>query len=65
MLILQFGILKKIFTVTEDIIHHKHKITPYLNEKLYGDVEQTYLKGEKVFDKGKFLHLNRGRIIIQ
>lgn len=54
----------KSFLVTEEFIQHRHKITPYLNEKLYGQVEQTYLAGEMVFDKGKFLHLNRGRIIL-
>jgi len=54
---------EKSFYVTEEIIQHKHKITPYLNEELHGEVEQTYLGGEKIFDKGKFLHLNRGRII--
>jgi allantoinase len=52
------------FTVTEDIILHKHKVTPYLNENLFGVVEQTYLAGEKVFDSGKFLHLNKGKIIL-
>jgi len=51
------------FTVTERMIHHKHKITPYLDEKLYGVVEQTYLKGEKVFDKGEFV-LNKGTIVL-
>ena len=51
------------FTVTENIIHHKHKITPYLNEKLYGVVEQTWLKGEMVFDKGEFI-LNKGSTIL-
>ncbi len=53
----------KTFIVTEDTILHKQKITPYLNEKLVGVVEQTYLAGEKVFDSGKFLHLNKGKII--
>jgi allantoinase len=53
------------FTVTEDIIQHKHKITPYLNEELFGVVEQTYLKGEKVFDKGEFFQLNMGDIILR
>lgn len=62
------------FIVTEDIIQHKHKITPYLNEELSGVVEQTYLAGEKVFDnawpdnsfgRGKFLHLNKGKIILR
>ena len=51
------------FTVTKDMIHYKHKITPYLNEELYGVVEQTWLGGEKVFDEGKFLLLNKGKIL--
>ena len=51
------------FTVTEEMIHHKHKMTPYLNEELYGTVMQTWLRGEKVFDGGKFLHLNKGKIL--
>ena len=55
---------KRSFAVTENIILHKHKITPYLNEELSGVVEQTYLSGEKVFDNGKFIHLNRGKIIL-
>ena len=55
---------KRSFAVTENIILHKHTITPYLNEELSGVVEQTYLSGEKVFDKGKFIHLNRGKIIL-
>ena len=51
------------FTVTKEMIHHKHKTTPYLNKELFGVVEQTWLKGEKVFDDGKFLHLNKGKIL--
>lgn len=50
------------FTVTEDIILHRHKLTPYLNKQLNGTVQQTWLKGEKVFDAGNFLHLNKGFI---
>lgn len=53
---------EKSFTVTENMIHHKHKVTPYLNEELYGVVEQTYLAGEKVFDKG-VINENKGKII--
>lgn len=51
------------FTVSEDIILHRHKITPYLHEQLYGVVKQSWLKGEKVYDAGKFLHLNKGEIL--
>jgi allantoinase len=53
----------KKFTVREEIIHHKHKMTPYLNEELNGVVEQTWLKGEKVFDNGQFI-LNKGSLIL-
>ncbi|MEO7310968.1 MAG: allantoinase AllB [Chitinophagaceae bacterium] len=51
---------EKTFVVTEDIIRHKHKITPYLGETLSGVVQQTWLAGEKVFAEGMFLHLNKG-----
>lgn len=54
---------EKYFTVTEAIIQHKHKVTPYLNRELYGVVEQAYLGGVKVFDSGAFVVLNHGKII--
>ena len=54
---------EKRFIVTKDIIHHKHKITPYLDEELYGVVEQTWVGGQKVFDNDKFI-LNKGCIVL-
>lgn len=53
---------EEMFTVTEDIIQHKHKVTPYLNEQLYGVVKQTYLGGELAYDNGIFTKLNTGKI---
>ena len=50
------------FTVTEKIIQHKHKLTPYLDENLFGVVKQTWIAGEKCYEGGKFLHLNKGKI---
>ena len=55
---------KKSFLVTEDIIQHKHKVTPYINEELFGVVTQTYLSGENVFDNG-IMHLNKGKLILR
>jgi allantoinase len=52
------------FTVTTNMILHRHKITPYLHEQLYGVVEQTFIAGKKVYDNGKLLHLNKGKIIL-
>jgi allantoinase len=54
---------KKSFHVTENIIEHKHKMTPYLNEELFGVVEKTYLSGENIFDKGAMV-LNKGKFIL-
>ncbi|MVT10684.1 allantoinase AllB [Chitinophaga tropicalis] len=51
------------FTVTADILHHKHKVTPYLHETLYGVAEQTYLEGVKVSERGIPLYPHRGNII--
>ncbi len=52
------------FIVEEKDILHRHKLTPYLNERLYGLVKQTYLSGIKVFDAGNILNLNKGKIIL-
>lgn len=53
---------EKRFIVTKEISYHKHKITPYLGEELYGVVEQTWIGGQKVFDCNKF-NLNKGNIV--
>jgi allantoinase len=51
------------FTVEKEGIYHRHKMTPYLGEKLYGVVEQTWLRGEKVFDRAGPVFLKQGRIV--
>ena len=48
---------------SSDQIHHRHKITPYEGMELSGIVEQTYVNGSKVYDHGKFLNLNSGKIV--
>lgn len=53
------------FVVDETCCHHKHKVSPYMGETLYGVVEQTYLCGEKVYDDGKFIELDKGKIIVR
>ncbi|MVM37128.1 allantoinase AllB [Spirosoma sp. HMF3257] len=54
---------EKTFTVAADSLQHKHKMTPYLNEALYGVVEQTYLVGKLVFENGRFVGLDEGKFI--
>ena len=51
------------FSVEAGQLYHRHKGTPYLGEELYGIVEQTWLAGEKVFDRKEGFTLHRGKII--
>jgi allantoinase len=42
------------FMVTEGHLHHRHAVSPYMNEKLRGMVRRTYLRGKVVFQDGEF-----------
>ena len=53
----------KKFIVKENEIQHRHKITPYLHQELSGVVEQTWLGGERIFNKGE-MKLNYGKILL-
>lgn len=52
------------FTVTSEMIHHKHKQTPYAGASLYGEIDSTWIGGDMVYSRGKFLNLNKGKIIL-
>ena len=49
------------FTVTENRLHHRHAVSPYLGETLCGTVKKTYLRGREVFCDGEFPGDNIGR----
>jgi allantoinase len=49
------------FTVTEDKLHYRHAVSPYLGERLKGVVAATYLRGEPVYRGGSFVAGARGR----
>jgi allantoinase len=42
------------FVVSEDRLHYRHPVSPYLGEKLRGVVKATYLRGKLVFRDGEF-----------
>lgn len=44
----------KEFTMTEDRLHYRHRISPYMGEKLRGVVKATYLRGAPAFVEGGF-----------
>lgn len=52
----------KTFRVTESLLLHKHKLSPYLGQTLWGVVEQTWLEGRKVYDQGLVTQPNQGAI---
>jgi allantoinase len=42
------------FVVSEDRLHYRHPVSPYLGEKLRGVVKATYLRGHLIFSGGQF-----------
>jgi allantoinase len=42
------------WTVRGADLHHRHKLTPYEGEHLRGVVQRTYVRGQLVYDEGKF-----------
>ncbi len=49
------------FRVEPPILQHRHKVTPYAGEELHGVVQATYLRGEKVYERGELPAEARGR----
>jgi allantoinase len=42
------------FVVTENKLHYRHPLSPYLGETLHGVVKATYLRGNPIFIEGAF-----------
>jgi allantoinase len=51
------------FTVAPEINEHRHKLTPYDGRELLGVVEATYLRGEKIYEHGKFIRRPTGELL--
>jgi len=54
---------EKRFIVRPKMLHHRHKVTPYMGHTLQGEVEATFLRGEMIYDRGRFLGTPRGRLL--
>ncbi len=52
------------FALTAGMIHHRHKVTPYEGQRLNGAVEMTFLRGQKIFDRGHFGDEPHGKAIL-
>ena len=53
----------KQFRVEGDVLHHRHKLTPYQGRILNGVVEKTFLHGRKIYDGGEFIAEPQGRLL--
>jgi allantoinase len=51
------------FLVDSAKLHQRHKITPYAGRELLGQVETTFLRGRKIFDRGEFFPGPLGQIL--
>lgn len=53
------------FHISQDMIEHKNKVTPYEGRELQGKVVKTYLQGEPVFSDGKVIAEPIGKILLR
>ncbi len=54
---------EKRFIVRPKMLQHRHKLTPYAKHALRGVVEATFLRGEMIYDRGRFLGTPRGALL--
>jgi allantoinase len=52
-------------TVRPDVLHHRHKVTPYAGGVFAGEVLATYVRGVQVYDRGRFPDQPAGRILLR
>lgn len=55
----------KEFRISEDSIQHKHKATPYLDEKVFGKVIHTFVNGVQVVENSKLKTLQQGQLLLK
>ena len=53
------------FTVSAQMLHHRHKVTPYDGGRLRGRVDKTVLRGRTVFEGGRFGEFPAGRPVLR
>ena len=53
------------FCVDPSKLHHRHKLTPYAGRELMGIVETTFLRGQKIFERGEFLPKPAGCMLLR
>ena len=53
------------FTVETSKIFHRHKVTPYEGQTLFGKIEKTYFRGEPAFEADSSVGQPRGNVLLR
>lgn len=51
------------FTIDPQTVRHRHSVTPYAGERVCGVVEQTLVRGQVVYDRGRFAEFPAGQLL--
>jgi allantoinase len=51
------------FLLRPQMLLHRHQLTPYAHQVLFGTVQSTFLRGEMIYDRGRFLGAPRGALL--
>jgi allantoinase len=53
------------FTITNEMIKHRHNITPYAGRKVFGQVEKTFVRGHLVYQQDMYLDSPIGKPLLK
>ena len=53
------------YRISSDRIRHRHKITPYINRVVRGEIERTYLRGHLVYAFDQCQNEPKGRPLLR
>jgi allantoinase len=51
------------FTVEAALLQRRHTLTPYLGGRLRGVIERTYLRGQRIYERGKTIERPHGSML--
>jgi allantoinase len=51
--------------VSPEMLHHRHKLTPYAGGLFSGEVLATYVRGARVYQRGRFTAEPAGRLLLR
>ena len=53
------------YTITNEMIKHKHHITPYAGRTVYGQVQHTFVRGHHVYQHDQFINAPVGKPLLK